>query len=478
MLFIIFLFLGVGVVTKAQDSSRLSKLIHFPDRLFGQINRKSIQLDEQINSQTEKYLKRLARQERKMQRKLSGHTDSIVAKKFSDNTTAFYQSLDEQMKQTPSQIAGKLGYSGHLDSLQTSIQFFIKNGSLSNQIKGDINQQSLNTLVGNLQSLQGQFGKAATIRQLLQDRKSYLKAQFLQSDLSKQYRHYQSELYYYQRQIEQYRDECNDPEAIGKRLVSAAKKIPLFDNFFKQNSLLAILFPTPEGYGTVQSLAGLQTRDQVQQMVQQEISSGGPNAQDIVQQNMDAAQGQMNQLKDKIAKWGNGGENIDMPQFTPNSQKVKSFLNRLEYGTTFQTQHSNYYFPATTDLGLTVGYRLNDKSVIGLGASYRMGWGSGIQHIALSGQGIGLRSYVDIKIKTSFYLSAGLEYNYQQPFSSLQQIKYLSDWQQSGLVGISKIVSIKSKAFKKTRIQLLWDFLSYSQLPQRQPLKFRIGYNF
>jgi hypothetical protein len=54
----------------------------------------------------------------------------------------------------------------------------------------------------------------------------------------------------------------------------------------------------------------------------------------------------------------------------------------------------------------------------------------------------------------------------------------LSKWQQSGLVGISKVISIKSKFFKKTKLQLLWDFLSYEQVPRTQALKFRVGYNF
>ena len=51
-------------------------------------------------------------------------------------------------------------------------------------------------------------------------------------------------------------------------------------------------------------------------------------------------------------------------------------------------------------------------------------------------------------------------------------------WQQSGLVGLSKILSLKTKVFKKTKLQLLWDFLCYEQVPRGQPIKFRIGYNF
>ena len=174
----------------------------------------------------------------------------------------------------------------------------------------------------------------------------------------------------------------------------------------------------------------------------------------------------------------NGGSDLDMPEYKPNTQKTKSFLKRLEYGTNIQSAKSNYYFPTTTDIALSVGYKLNEKNTIGIGASYKMGWGKDISHINLSSQGIGFRSFMDMKLKGSFYASGGFEYNYQQPFGSIEQIKYLSVWQQSGLIGISKIVSLKTKYFKKTKLQLLWDVLSYQQVPRTQAVKFRVGYSF
>src|SRR6185503_17560245 len=180
-------------------------------------------------------------------------------------------------------------------------------------------------------------------------------------------------------------------------------------------------------------------------------------------------------LKDKLSKLGGGNSEADIPDFKPNNQRTKTFFQRLEYGTNVQTQKSGYFFPTTTDLALSVGYKLNDKSTVGIGTSYKMGWGRDIQHIAISHQGIGFRSFLDMKIKGSFYASGGFEYNYQQPFESLQQINSLDAWSKSGLVGISKIISVKSKVFKKTKLQLLWDFLSYEQRPVGQPVKFRVG---
>jgi hypothetical protein len=115
---------------------------------------------------------------------------------------------------------------------------------------------------------------------------------------------------------------------------------------------------------------------------------------------------------------------------------------------------------------------------VGIGVSYKIGWGSGFNHIQVSSQGIGLRSFVDINIKKNTFISGGMEYNYQKPFNTVTQLQQLNDWQKSGLLGIGKIVSLRSKVVKKTKIQLLWDFLSYQQIPQTQPFIFRIGYTF
>jgi hypothetical protein len=83
-----------------------------------------------------------------------------------------------------------------------------------------------------------------------------------------------------------------------------------------------------------------------------------------------------------------------------------------------------------------------------------------------------------VKIKGSFFASGGFEYNYTTPFRSMQQLHKWDDWTRSGLIGISKTVSVKSRVFKKTKLQLLWDFLSYQQTPKTQAFLFRIGYAF
>jgi hypothetical protein len=237
----------------------------------------------------------------------------------------------------------------------------------------------------------------------------------------------------------------------------------------------------PSGADPTQAMSGLQTSAQVRQLVQNQIAASGANAQQVIQQNMQAAQEQLKSLKDKLNKAGGGGSSdLEMPDFKPNDQKTKSFLKRLEVGTNLQTAKSNSFFPSTTDLGLSVGYKLSNRSIIGIGGSYKVGWGKDIRHVEVTSEGAGLRSFLDVKVKGSFFASGGFEYNYQglSGADSVLRTVPANGWTQSGLVGISKIVSLQTKFFKKTKVQLLWDFLSYRQMPRAQALKFRIGYNF
>src|SRR5436190_2243800 len=331
-----------------------------------------------------------------------------------------------------------------------------------------------------LEKLQKQ--EAKEIKQFLKERRQFLKEQLSKFGFVKELKQINKQVYYYSAQVKEYKEILNDPKKIEQKAIELLSKTKVFKDFMAKNSMLASLFrmpgdPTDPNY--VASLAGLQTRASVNNLIQQQISAGGPNAQQQFQNNLQQAQSQIQQLKDKVMQMGGGNSEDIMPEgFKPNDQKTKSFWKRMEIGTNFQTQRATNFFPVTSDIGLSVGYKLNDKSIIGIGASYKFGWGSGWDHMKISSQGAGLRSFIDWKIKGSFWISGGYEQNYKEAFKSIDQLQNYSAWQTSGLIGISKVVSVKSKIFKKTKVQLLWDFLSYQQVPRTQAILFRLNYNF
>lgn len=451
----------------AQDSTSLyNKLYNFPDRVFNGIQSKMKKTESLLNKQTGKYLQKLERREKKLRNKLQ-KTDSLKAKELFGDIDTRYATLREKLKGTSTSYSNI--YNGHADSINTVLQFMQQHKDITKGV-----QDKLQAASGAYKQLQSQLAQTEQIKSLLKQRQQLLKQQLENTPLAKEFRKFQKDVYYYRAQMDEYKNMLSDPSKLEARLLKLANKIPAFKDFFAKHSQLASLFSLPDNYGSMASLQGLQARNYVMSMINQRVAAGGPGAQQMIQQNLADAQSQLQQLKTKLNQLGQGGGDIDMPGFKPNNQRTRSFFRRLEFGTNIQTQKAQYYFPTTSDLGLSVGYKLNDKSIIGIGASYKLGLGSGWNNIKFTNQGAGLRSFVEWKLKGSFYASGGYEGNYRSTFRNIAQLKDESAWQQSALLGISKKYSI-SKAFKGN-IQLLYDFLHTRQVPRTQPIVFRLGY--
>jgi len=434
-------------------------------------------LDDQLTKQTQQYLERMARKEARMQKKLY-KVDSAGAKSLFAGSAQQYTALSQKLAGDTGSLHLHLSgeYQVYTDSLQGMLKYLQAHPrSLST---ADL-QHSLQQLQGLQAKLQDADQIKAYVRQRKQQLSQYISQHTnLSGVLGKDYQAWNQEAYYYGQQVQSYKDMLNDPDKLEKQALAILGKLPAFQSFMQRNSQLAGMFNLPGGNPSApQALAGLQTRDQIGGLINQQVSAAGSAGVPSIQGNIQAAQSKFNTYKDKLLQAGGGNSDKGVADFRPNEQKTKTFWRRLEYGANFQTTKNNY-FPTTTDFGLSAGYRLNDRSTIGIGASYKLGWGSDIQHIAFTSQGVGLRSYMDVKIKGSFSATGGYEYNHFAPFASVQQLRQWSEWTRSGLIGITKTVSMKSRVFKKTNVQLLWDFLSYQQVPKTQAVLVRVGYDF
>jgi hypothetical protein len=471
---LVFLLLLLSGCCFGQDQPVASAL-DLPAHFLSRMQSKVSSLDDKLTKQTEKYLERMARKEAKLQKKLS-KVDSAGAKSLFGGSAGQYAALSQKLAADTGSmhlhVSGE--YQAYTDSLQGMLKYLQAN-------PGSLNSAGLQSSMKQLRVLQTKLQDADQIKAYVRQRRQQL-SQYIRQHanvsglLGKDYQAWNQEAYYYGQQVRTYKDMLNDPDKLEKQALAILGKLPAFQSFMQRNSQLAGLFNLPGGNAApAQALAGLQTRNQVGALIGQQVSAGGAGGLAGIQGNIQAAKSQMNSYKDKLLKAGQGSSNADAPDFRPNEQKTKTFWRRLEYGANFQTTKNNY-FPTTTDFGLSVGYKVNDRSTIGVGASYKLGWGSDIQHIAFTSQGVGLRSYLDVKIKGSFSATGGYEYNHATPFASVQQLRQWDTWTKSGLIGISKTVSMKSRVFQKTKVQLLWDFLSYQQVPRTQAVLFRVGY--
>jgi len=465
-------------VSLGQTDSALDKAIQFPNRLFSKINRKVDQIDDGLTRQTEKYLRKLAAQEKKLERKLYKINSNAAKSIFSDaqnKYASFTSKITASGDSTSSKLSGE--YLPYVDSLKGSLEFAQKYPDLVNMSSKA--QKDVSVYLNEFNALHNKFSSADQIKEYVRQRKEMLKQQLMQySGMQKYLDEYNKQVYYYSQQIREYKEALNDPDKAMEKTLYLLNKIPAFSHFMEQNGQLAALFGIPGGYGSSSGVEGLQTRDMVQQVLQGTVSAGGSGGMAALENSLSTAHEQLDQLKDKLSSLGNGSGDIDMPKFKPNNQKTKTFLNRLEFGTNIQTVRANGYFPTATDIGLSLGYKISDKGTIGVGTSFNIGWGTSIQHIHLTTQGISLRSFMDYQLKKNLYASGGFEMTYTRAFTTLAQLETFNLWQPSGLIGISKMVSLPGKVVKRTKVSVLWDFLSYYQRPQTQPILFRVGYIF
>jgi len=483
---IVLVLCSISIVCLSQDS--LSNGPKVSRSFFKRISSTSSYLDRQLTRQTTSYLDQMAKSEARLRKKLAKVDSAGAARLFGQSAQqyrAYLQKLQMDTGSRNAQVSGE--YMPYTDSLRGALAFLQEHpqylhGSNVSGVSPQVAQQLQGSL-SSMQAVQAKMQDADEIKGFLQQRKQAI-AEYLnqhsslQGVLGPQFSAYKQQVYYYSQQIRQYKQMLNNPDRLEQRALGVLDQLPVYKTFMKNNSQLAGLFGIPGNYGSPSGILGLQTRDQVGQIIQGQVGAGGSGGQAALQANLQSAQSQLDGFKDKLSQLGAGSGGIDPPDFKPNNQKTKTFWKRLEYGANFQTSRNGYYFPTVTDLGVSLGYKLNDRSDVGIGASYKLGWGNGIQHIAFSNQGAGLRSFVNVRIKSSFSATGGLEYNYETPFTSFQGLIHSSYWTQSGLIGVTKTVSVKSRVFKQTQLQLLWDFLSYQQVPKTQPILFRIGYNF
>jgi hypothetical protein len=478
----IFLLFSTCIHAQQADSilSKTDQIVSFPGRLFSHIQRKAAALNASLDRQTEKYLDKLQRKEDRFRRRLM-QKDSAAAALLAASSGK-YSTIQKEITGTDTSAKGALSgeYLPYVDSLKGSLAFLQQNQSVLNLSAAS--QTRLAKSVAGFNELQGRLNATDQAKAFIARRREQMKQELLQyandAGLKKYLDAYNREAYYYSEQVREYREMLNDPGKMLQKALAVLNRIPAFHSYMQQYGQLAGLFGISPDYGTAAGLEGLQTRAQVQQLIQGQVGAGGSSGLAALQSNLESAHQQLDQFKDKLSSLGSGSGDMDMPDFRPNNQKTKSFLKRLQYGTDLQTTRANYFWPTTTDIGLSVSYQLNNRLDIGVGGSYKIGWGQNINHVKLSNQGASLRSFFDFQLKKSFYASGGYELNYQQAFTSFSQISSVNDWTRSGLVGISKIVSLNSKFLKKTKVQLLWDWLSYSQVPRRTPIVFRVNYGF
>lgn len=480
-LFIYLFFLLFASTTGIAQDSLMARAQQVPDKYLSQVNQKSKQFEKKLDKRTEKALSLMVKQEKKLQKKMA-KIDSVAAKNIFTKSIDSLGNLKARLKSKTDKYEKVANgqYFGYLDTLQSSLGFLKDSKDMLGKAKGM--QDKLGKSMASVKELQAKLQQAEKIKEYIRERKQQLKTQLSQyTGMTKDLQKINKEAYYYAQQINEYKAVFKDRKKAEAKAMELLQKLPAYKDFVQRNSQLASLFNLG-GIGggagmseqdLARSLEGLQTRTQVDQLLQQRMGGSGPNARQAVSQQMEAARSQFEELKKNFPDLDNAA---DMPDFKPKEMKTKSFLQRLEFGTNVQFQRSNQFFPTTGDIAGQVGYKFSKDGMMGLGAAYKLGLGTGFDNIRISHQGVGIRSFADYKLKGMFFVNGGFEYNYNTPFATITQLANQTLWSRSALLGISKKYKINNKL--KGNIILLYDFLANQQVPRTDPVKFRLGYSF
>jgi hypothetical protein len=468
----------------AQEKDSSVHPIVFPVEFLDNAIAKTSHLDQGLTKKTEKYLRAMSKAEKKLAQRLA-KTDSTAARAFFAGAQENYSRLIQKLKVMDTKSSTLSGeYLPYADSLKTMLSFFNQSGNFPTI--GRATKEKVATAVKGFNQLQSRFEMTSRISEFVKERKCQLGSALSKYGKAVQAKKYLDQYYkqarYFSDQITVYKQMLNDPDKLQKRALLVLNKIPVFQQFMKSNSVLSSFMnlgtENASISGGTDGILGLIPRDQVASAFQLGSGTMGANVNGLIQQQVQGGQSQLQQLRDRLRSGEISNGEMDLPNFKGADQSTKSFWKRLEYGSSMQTVHGSYYYPNSTAFGLTLAYKVDSKNSIGIGVDYKAGWGKDIKHVNVTSEGVGFRGFLDIQLKTSFFATGGFEYNYQEPFTSLGIVRDIDNWQQSGLIGISKTVSLKSNLFKKSKLQLLWDFLSYRQVPRTQALKFRVGYSF
>ncbi|NSL86876.1 hypothetical protein ECE50_008545 [Chitinophaga sp. Mgbs1] len=446
-----------------------------PSRLAAQASRKWSACKNQLLRRSEKQLKAIRKTDMDIYRQLFKLDSNAAKGLYPQGVEQMYDAGIAGIKKRTAAVAGAVRgeYQPYVDSLRGILSFAEKlsPGATGGKIKSSL--EGLNELQGKLQ-------EADQVKEFIQQRKALIKEylsqyKVLPGGLKDSYDKLNKELYYYSAQLREYREALNDPDKMLKKTLAVMNKVPAFKSFMEKHSMLSEIFGGSSAAESVlRGSADLITREQIQSRIQTQVSTGGAGAAGVLTQQLRNARQQIGEVQSKMLANGNDAGNLDLPEgYQPDKLKKKTLWQRIEYSWNLQNQPATNVLPVISALGLSAGYKFSDDMVAGIGGAYQLGLGKNISELKLSNQGISLRTFFDLKLRKSFWLTAAAEENYMHEFSKIDEISHLRYWQPGALIGVMK----KTKIGKQTNsIQVLFDILAARQVPRGQPIKIRLAH--
>jgi hypothetical protein len=319
------------------------------------------------------------------------------------------------------------------------------------------------TVTASIDRAQQQLDIGRRTKEELMQRKEYWKAQAaVHPQCGRLVGKMEKERYYYTAQINEYRKVLRDPSLLDGWLTDAIRKDSRFNDY------LAVLPAKP------QDPAKMQPRQFVQQMMRNQANSIDAEPTQLIQETKKKGSNLLGELSEKATSIGVLDNAAQVPLFTPNPYKTKSFRERIDVGFDLQFDSRTRFYPASGVAGAQVSFNFDPKLSVGLSANYRFGMGE-IKHVRFSHAGAGYGIFANYKVWKGLGLQAGYEHNWRAE-TEMNETLYATGWYSSALAGLTWEYDIKKRL--KGSIGVLYDFLYKKHSPQSNAVLWRMGWKF
>jgi hypothetical protein len=271
--FVTKLILFLLLVTNAKAQEPPDSVMQISTRYVDAVSVKAQRIENKLNAKTLKTLARFGSNQRKLRSKLI-KVDSAEATRIFDRTTGELATLQNRLQQRVQSTQ----YIPFLDTIKTSLRFLAGQKGFLSKAKnpGD----KISDGLSKVNNLEQQFQKAEEVKKVLRQQKEFLENELQKFGFAKDLKRLNKQAYYYSAQIKEYKEAIKDKKKLERKAVGLLSKAKPFQEFMKKNSMLASLFRMPVDDPSdpfyLQSLSGLQTRVQIDQLIQQQIAAGGP----------------------------------------------------------------------------------------------------------------------------------------------------------------------------------------------------------
>lgn len=319
---------GVTNAQELQNKNFDNEISVISSTLIDKTEKKYRDFSTKIEKQNEKMIAKVQRLEEKIFRK-HFNTDSNKTNSLIMSSRQRYQQLTQKIKN--SRLAKTSILKEYLplsDSLQAGFSFIAERGATMFGVS-DSELKRYTQLSEQIKQFQKSVSSVSDIKLFLKERSTFISQQLNLPANNRLIKKMKQDIFYFTRQWEEYKSMLNDPDKLMKHVMLALRENDEFKNFMASNSMIASLFQIP-GNSPLNSnpIPGLQTISGTQQLLARNISTPGMNPSQFISQQTSVISQELNVWKDKLNSWGGGAEELEMPDFKPNTHKEQSLCGR------------------------------------------------------------------------------------------------------------------------------------------------------